>query len=130
MLAEDRYIGLPQDVLWASLQMDRNIGVAAKHLSSRPQNWRMRSFAPATATFPSATHAAWFAEQMMRWGHIPADTDVLAIAAEVTDARYYREAAHAIGLRSPTDDFPPMALGRGGTYDPRQSPCATPVAAG
>jgi hypothetical protein len=48
----------------------------------------------------------------------------------VTDARYYREAAMKIGLSCPADDFPPMTLGRGGSYDPRRSPCATAAVLG
>jgi ABC-type nitrate/sulfonate/bicarbonate transport system substrate-binding protein len=124
ILAAEKYIAAPTEVLAASLRIDRSVGVAAKQHSPRSSNWRMRTFAPATATFPSATHAAWLAEQMLRWGHLPADTDVLELAAEVTDARHYREAAKAVGVPCPTDDFPPMQLARGAIYSPRKSPCA------
>lgn len=123
MLADENYIGLPAEVLSASLRIDRMVGVAAKHQSPRPNGWRMRTFSPA-ATFPSATHSAWLAEQMIRWGHAPADADVMSLAAEVTDARHYRQAARAAGVACPEDDFPLMPIGRGGTYSPRRSPCA------
>ena len=120
-LARKQYIGLPADLLAASLAIDRSVGVAARHASPRPLDWRMRSFRPA-ATFPSATHAAWMAEQMIRWGHAASDTDVLAAAAECTDARFYRQAAAELGVACPDDDLAPMPLRHGACYDARRSP--------
>jgi ABC-type nitrate/sulfonate/bicarbonate transport system substrate-binding protein len=120
-LAKEQYIGLPADLLAASLAIDRSVGVAARHASPRPMDWRMRSFRPA-ATFPSATHAAWMAEQMIRWGHAPSDTDVVATARACTDARFYRQAAAELGIPFPDDDLVPMPLRHGSCYDAKRSP--------
>ena len=140
MLSADRYVGLPAADLAASLRVDRTVGTKAGGVNLkqsspeitdwrtadwRPADWRMRSFATA-GTYPSATHAAWLAEQMIRWGHAPSDVDVVAAARRCTDGRFYREAAAGIGIACPDDAFPPMPLRHGAAYDARRSPYRGP----
>lgn len=120
ILCLPRYLDVPRDVVVASLKVDRSIGVSSRHLSSRSPDWRMRSFAP-EGMFPSATHSAWIAEQMIRWGHADASMDVMAVARSCTDSRHYRRAAESLGLTCPESDFAPMPL-RHGWYDPERSP--------
>ena len=90
--------------------------------------------------FPSATHAAWMAERMLRWGHFGPDVDVAAAAAACTQSRYFREAAASLGIACPADDFPPMPLRNGGRFtvgslpaeakpDGESSPTGTPTSA-
>ncbi|HEX8914448.1 MAG TPA: CmpA/NrtA family ABC transporter substrate-binding protein, partial [Humisphaera sp.] len=100
MLAGPQYVGVPADVIAASLRLDRTLGVGAGRPSPRPADWRIRSFAT-DRTFPSATHAAWLGEQMVRWGHAPADADVVAAARRCTDPRFYRRAAAELGVEPP-----------------------------
>jgi nitrate/nitrite transport system substrate-binding protein len=121
ILAEPQYIGLPAELLAASMRLDRSVGVSARQTSPRPAGWKMRSLS-ASATFPSATHAAWLAEQMIRWGHADSEMDVMAVAADCTDASFYRAAAAELGITCPPDDFPPMPLAHGASYDARRSP--------
>jgi hypothetical protein len=108
-------------VLAASLRLDRTIAVGPRYAAIRPHDWQMRSFSP-RATFPSATHAAWFVEQMVRWGHAPCDTDSTATAALCTDTRFYREAAAEVGIDCPLDDYPPMPLRNGRRFVARGEP--------
>ena len=116
LLARPHYVGAPAGVIEASLRVDRTVGLGPKFTGVRPADWRMRSFA--AATFPGATHAAWLVEQMVRWGHAPADTDPCAVARACTDARFYRDAAADLGLECPADEFAPMPLRGGAVYDP------------
>ncbi|MDB5296338.1 MAG: nitrate transporter [Phycisphaerales bacterium] len=134
MLADRRYVDVAAADVAASLALDRTVGSDPRHVPAgvdrtsaarrpatdwRPPDWRMRSFELAH-TFPSGTHAAWLAEQRVRWGHAAAPADVLAAAGRCTDARYYRAAAADLGVPCPADDFPPMRLRRDGCYDPRK----------
>lgn len=121
MLASPKYIGVAADDLSASLRVDRSLGVSTKQPSLRPADWQMRSFA-VKRTFPSVTHAAWLAEQMIRWGHAPSDSDVVAAAARCTDSRFYRQAANELDINCPADDLAPMLLKHGSSYDARRSP--------
>lgn len=116
MLAEPHYVGTPREVLAASLRLDRTLAVGPGYAPIRPQDWQMRSFG-LPATFPSATHAAWLIEQMVRWGHAPCDTDAAKTSRLCTDARYYREAASELGIDCPADDSPPMALRNGRRFE-------------
>lgn len=56
------------------------------------------------ASFPWRSHAVWFLTQMMRWGQIPADTDVVAAAAAAYRPDLYRIAAQQIGAAAPIVD--------------------------
>lgn len=122
MLSAEQYIGLPKNILIASLKLDRSIGVSARQTSLRPADWKMRSFS-VDRTFPSSTHAAWITEQMIRWGHASSVIDVVAAARQCTDSRFYRQAAAELGLvGEQEEDFAPMQLRHGDQYDVRKSP--------
>ena len=118
LLAEPRYVGAPREALATSLRLDRTLALTPRFASIRPGDWQMRSFAP-RSTFPSATHAAWFVEQMIRWGHAPCDADPAELAESCTDARYYREAAAEMGVECPATDYEPMSLRNGQVFDGR-----------
>jgi NitT/TauT family transport system ATP-binding protein/nitrate/nitrite transport system substrate-binding protein len=61
------------------------------------------------ASAPAPVHAAWLATQMMRWGHIPADVDIAALAARVYRPDLHAQAAAALGLAA----VPPTQVLRG-----------------
>ena len=118
VLSQPRYIGVAADVLRQSLSLDHTCGVREARLaSSRPADWKMRSFAVAD-TFPSRTHMAWLLEQMIRWGHAASDTDVIATADRCTDSTAYRVAAATLGLACTANEYPPMPLRGGRWFDP------------
>lgn len=50
------------------------------------------------ANAPAPIHAGWLAAQMMRWGHIPADVDIPALARRVYRPDLFATAAAALGL--------------------------------
>jgi len=50
------------------------------------------------ASFPFKSHDAWFVTEDMRWGYLPADTDINALVNKVNRADLWKEAAKAIGM--------------------------------
>jgi ABC-type nitrate/sulfonate/bicarbonate transport system substrate-binding protein len=121
LLAQPRHVGVDAEILRASLSVDRSFGLNPRLASGvRPADWVMRSFAP-DRTFPSRTHVAWLLEQMIRWGHAPADADLVAVAERCTDSTAYRKAAESLGIPAPPDEWPPMRLRGGRTFDARQA---------
>ncbi|MEB3194235.1 MAG: CmpA/NrtA family ABC transporter substrate-binding protein [Cyanobacteriota bacterium] len=49
------------------------------------------------ASFPFKSHDAWFVTEDMRWGYLPANTDINALVDKVNRADLWKEAATAIG---------------------------------
>jgi nitrate/nitrite transport system substrate-binding protein len=58
--------------------------------------YRMR-FWSENASFPFKSHDQWFVVEDMRWGYLPADTDIDALVNKVNRAELWKEAARAIG---------------------------------
>lgn len=110
MLSLPHYLNVPTELLLKSISLDP--AASGRLTTSTP--W---STAPAT-TFPSKTHSAWIASQMIRWGQLPPQTDILAVANESADPAAYRAVAGSLGIPCPDDDFAPMKLRRG-FFDPK-----------
>ncbi len=58
--------------------------------------YRMR-FWSENASFPFKSHDQWFVVEDMRWGYLPASTDIDALVNQVNRADLWKEAAKAIG---------------------------------
>ena len=52
------------------------------------------------ASFPFKSHDKWFVTEDMRWGYLPADTDIDALVNKVNRADLWKQAATALGLAS------------------------------
>jgi nitrate/nitrite transport system substrate-binding protein len=50
------------------------------------------------ASFPFKSHDTWFVTEDMRWGYLPADTDINALVNKVNRADLWKDAAKAIGM--------------------------------
>jgi nitrate/nitrite transport system substrate-binding protein len=118
LLSRPQYLNAPTDVLEASLAADRTFALNPRYRSVRSSEWQVRSFA-IEHTFPSRTHCVWMMEQMVRWGHLPQDIDTIEIASGCTDSAAWREAADSLGFSGPADDFPPMPLRNGQSFQAR-----------
>lgn len=118
LLARPEYLNTSPHILRQSLALDRAMSQGAGG-AIRTSDWHVRSFA-ANTTFPNRTHTAWFASQMLRWRHLPANMDPFALAEQCADASAYREAAASLGIPCPAGDFAPMPL-RSGTFQLDQS---------
>jgi two-component system, oxyanion-binding sensor len=100
ILSRPEYLNTPAEVL------SRSVTRRTPRWSCAPQH-----------TFPSANHVSWFLGQLIRWNHLPQDTDVAATARHSLNPETYRVAAQAIGVPCPPDDFPPLpAPDRGGKW--------------
>lgn len=90
LLAEDRFLALPQQTLLQALGGTAPVG-----------NFR---FAEAAATFPWRSHALWYYSQMVRWGH----TAYSAEGAEAARLTYrpdlYRAALADLNVPMPGAD--------------------------
>lgn len=52
------------------------------------------------SSFPYKSHDAWFVTEDMRWGYLPASTDINALVNKVNRADIWKAAAEAIGQKA------------------------------
>jgi len=100
LLAQGRYVNAPVDVLRMSLAGTFQFA-ADEAPAARPD---FNVFHRYAAAFPWRSHALWTLSQMVRWGQLPAGTDLTAVARAVYRPDLYRAAAEVIGLPYPTID--------------------------
>lgn len=50
------------------------------------------------ASYPFKSHDAWFLTENVRWGYMPADTDIAALVDKVNREDLWREAAKELGI--------------------------------
>jgi nitrate/nitrite transport system substrate-binding protein len=55
-------------------------------------------FWDSNASFPFKSHDTWFVTEDMRWGYLPADTDINGLVNKVNRADLWKEAAKGIGM--------------------------------
>jgi len=65
---------------------------------------------------PLPVHAAWLLAQMMRWGHIPPDTDIAAVARQVYRPDLYAQAAASLGMSTPAPTDSLVGYGANGAF--------------
>ena len=71
------------------------------------------------ASFPYKSHDSWFVTENMRWGIMPANTDVNALVNKVTRPDIWRDAAKLIGVTGPAGDSRgPEKFFDGKVFDP------------
>lgn len=56
------------------------------------------------ASFPWRSHALWFLSQMLRWGQIGPEIDMVAVSRAVYRPDLFRQAARDVGQLAPTAD--------------------------
>jgi nitrate/nitrite transport system substrate-binding protein len=100
LLSQGRYVNAPVDVLRMSMAGTFQFA-ADEPPASRPD---FNVFHRYAASFPWRSHAVWTLSQMVRWGQLPAGTDVAAVARAAYWPEAYRAAAEVVGLPYPTVD--------------------------
>jgi ABC-type nitrate/sulfonate/bicarbonate transport system substrate-binding protein len=95
VLAQDRYLGLPANIIWTSLP-----GTGGQE--GGPGDADTSVFFANAATFPWRSQARWFLGQMRRWGYLDETADLDAAAA-IFRPDLYAQAAGSLGLPVPTE---------------------------
>jgi nitrate/nitrite transport system substrate-binding protein len=93
ILAKDKYIKAKVDDIKPRLAGVVNYG-DGREVKNSPYTML---FWDSNASFPYKSHDKWFVTEDMRWGYLPADTDIDALVNKVNRADLWREAAKAIG---------------------------------
>jgi nitrate/nitrite transport system substrate-binding protein len=93
IVSKDKYIKAPVKDILPRLQGNFDFG-DGRTLSDSPL--RMQFWVNG-ASFPYKSHDTWFVTEDMRWGYLPANTDIKALVDKVNRADLWKEAATAIG---------------------------------
>jgi nitrate/nitrite transport system substrate-binding protein len=93
ILAKDKYIKASVDDIKPRLAGNVDYG-DGRVVKDSP--FKMRFWAD-SASFPYKSHDQWFAAEDIRWGYLPATTDIDALVNKVNRADLWKEAAKAIG---------------------------------
>jgi nitrate/nitrite transport system substrate-binding protein len=93
IIAQDKYIKANVADIKPRLAGDVNYG-DGRDVTNSP--FKML-FWDDNASFPFKSHDAWFVTEDMRWGYLPASTDINALVNKVNRADLWKEAATAIG---------------------------------
>ncbi|MFM7455187.1 MAG: CmpA/NrtA family ABC transporter substrate-binding protein [Vulcanococcus sp.] len=93
ILAKDKYIKAKVEDIKPRLAGNVNYG-DGREVNDSP--YKMLFWAD-NASFPFKSHDAWFVTEDMRWGYLPASTDIDALVNQVNRADLWKEAARAIG---------------------------------
>ncbi len=93
ILAKDKYIKASVEDIRPRLAGDVDYG-DGRVVKNSP--FKMR-FWEDSASFPYKSHEQWFVVEDIRWGYLPASTDIDALVNKVNRADIWKEAAKAIG---------------------------------
>jgi nitrate/nitrite transport system substrate-binding protein len=93
IVAKDQYIKASVADIKPRLAGDVDYGDGRKVTNSP---YKMLFWA-SDSSFPFKSHDTWFATEDIRWGYLPASTDVPALVNKVNRADLWKEAAKAIG---------------------------------
>jgi len=96
-LGSERYLALDPAIIRKSLPAADDDGQEGSREVDRSV------FFAGAANFPWRSHAAWFLEEMARWGYLPPQTD-RAAAAAIYRPDLFRSAAGRAGIMAPAGD--------------------------
>ena len=96
IISKDKYIKAPVADIKPRLAGNVNYG-DGRDVKNSP--YKML-FWDSNASFPYKSHDAWFVTEDMRWGYLPANTDIDALVNKVNRADLWKEAATAIGQQA------------------------------
>lgn len=99
ILADDKYIGVPKEVIKLSLQGDFN---TEAYSMSVPDYIVFNRY---LSNFPWCSHASWLITQMYRWGQLEEAIDIRKIAELIYRPDIYRQAASQLGLSFPSINY-------------------------
>jgi two-component system, oxyanion-binding sensor len=101
LLAQPQYVGSPQEMLRETLEGRPVLRPHASpsELADRHLFFRWQ------ATFPWRSHAVWLLTQMARWGQLPDEDGLAAVAERVYRPDLYRTSVAPLGIPVPAGDY-------------------------
>jgi NitT/TauT family transport system ATP-binding protein len=117
LLAQPRYVGAPTELL------RRALGGQLALTADSPPTQLENFYIPArhAATFPWASHALWFYQQMVRWKQVQFSTEHLAAVRSTYRPDLYRAALAPIKSDIPAEDSKLERFFDGKVFDPAES---------
>jgi len=119
ILAQPRYVGLPEEILLRPLTGHLKRGGEESDIVDPDAVVFHRH----EANFPWRSHAVWIITQMIRWGQVREPFDILALAERVYRPDLCRAALSAAGVEMPPGDYKSegetSAFFGGETFDPQ-----------
>lgn len=97
ILAKQAYINVPVKNISDRLQGIFNYG-DGRNITDSSLALKCWSNDGVTISYPYKSHTSWFLTENIRWGKIPADTDVQKIVNATNREDLWKEAAKAIGI--------------------------------
>jgi ABC-type nitrate/sulfonate/bicarbonate transport system substrate-binding protein len=100
ILAHERYVNAPEEVVARSLVGSPPYAPG----DPGPDSLDYIIYHRYAASFPWRSHAVWFLTQMLRWGQIGPEVDIVAAAEAAYRPDLYRSAAADLGVPAPVVD--------------------------
>ena len=114
VIARKDYVNAPVEVILGRLQGKYDYGDGR---TEQDPNY-MKFYRGGDATFPRKSHGLWFLTQHRRWGFIEKPIDYRKVADAVNRTDLYREAAKALGVPVPKEEYKKETLFDGIEFDP------------
>jgi nitrate/nitrite transport system substrate-binding protein len=114
VISRKEYVNAPMEVIQGRLTGKIDYGDGK--IVDDPDD--MKFYRNGEATFPFKSHGLWFLTQHRRWGFIKKGIDYKAVVDGVNRTDLYREAAKALGIPIPKEEYKKETLFDGITFDP------------
>ena len=114
VIARKEYVNAPFDVVLGRMQGKYVYGDGK---SEQDPNY-MKFYRNGEGTFPWKSHGLWFLTQHRRWGFIQQPIDYKKVVDAVNRTDLYREAAKALGVPVPAEEYKKEMLFDGIEFDP------------
>jgi nitrate/nitrite transport system substrate-binding protein len=114
VISRKEYINCPVDVILGRLQGKYDYGDGRMEQDAN----YMKFYRDGEVTFPYKSHGLWFLTQHRRWGFIESPIDYKKVVDAVNRTDLYREAAGALGIPVPKDEYKKETLFDGIEFDP------------
>lgn len=114
VISPKEYVNAPLEVISGRLQGKYDYGDGR---TEQDPDY-MKFYRNGEVTFPYKSHGLWFLTQHRRWGFIEKPIDYKKVVNAVNRTDLYREAAKALGIPVPKEEYKKEALFDGIEFDP------------
>lgn len=114
IIARKEYVNCPMEVILGRMQGHFDYGDGRKEQDPD----YMKFYRDGNVTFPLKSHGLWFLSQHRRWGFIEKPIDYKKVVDAVNRTDIYKEAAKALGVPVPKEEYKKETLFDGIEFDP------------